>query len=84
MKFLCLLVLLSHGAFAKPATTNKILPISKAEIALRKEQAEKKKLAAIAKDKEDCDAKAKKKVEITPEAISLTGNTGCSLDEAKP
>lgn len=33
---------------------------------------------------EDCDDKAKKKVEITPESITLgSGTTGCSLDEAK-
>jgi hypothetical protein len=31
---------------------------------------------------EDCDDKAKKKVEITEESISLNnGDTGCSLDE---
>lgn len=31
---------------------------------------------------EDCDDKAKKKVEITEESISLnSGDTGCSLDE---
>ena len=33
---------------------------------------------------EDCEDKAKKKVEITPESITLgSGTTGCSLDEAK-
>lgn len=36
------------------------------------------------KKEEDCDTKAKKPVEITPEAISLSGTTGCTLDEAKP
>lgn len=36
------------------------------------------------KKEEDCDDKAKKKVEITPESITLgSGTTGCSLDEAK-
>jgi hypothetical protein len=33
-------------------------------------------------EKEDCDKKAKKPVEIKPESISLTGNTGCSLEDA--
>jgi hypothetical protein len=33
---------------------------------------------------EDCEDRAKKKVEITPESITLgSGTTGCSLDEAK-
>ena len=30
---------------------------------------------------EDCDDKAKKPIEIKPETISLSGNTGCSLPE---
>jgi hypothetical protein len=34
------------------------------------------------KKEEDCDDKAKKKIEIKEETISLTGNTGCSLEEA--
>lgn len=36
---------------------------------------------ALKKVEEDCDEKAKKKVEIKPETISLTGNTGCTLPE---
>jgi hypothetical protein len=33
-------------------------------------------------NKEDCDDKVKKKVEIKPETISLgSGNTGCSLED---
>jgi len=35
------------------------------------------------KKEEDCDDKAKKKIEIKEEIISLTGNTGCSLEEAQ-
>ncbi len=31
---------------------------------------------------EDCDDKAKKKIEIKEETISLSGNTGCTLEEA--
>jgi len=37
---------------------------------------------AVVKE-EDCDDKAKKVIEIKEETISLTGNTGCSLDEIK-
>jgi hypothetical protein len=33
------------------------------------------------KNVEDCDDKAKKPIEIKPETISLSGNTGCSLPE---
>lgn len=33
---------------------------------------------------EDCDDKAKKPIEIKEDTISLGGNTGCTLDEAKP
>ncbi len=36
------------------------------------------------KKEEDCETKAKKPVEIAPETISLSGTTGCTLDEAKP
>ncbi|HXH30822.1 MAG TPA: hypothetical protein VNJ01_08405 [Bacteriovoracaceae bacterium] len=36
------------------------------------------------KKPEDCDDKAKKPVDITAESISLSGTTGCSLDEAHP
>lgn len=35
------------------------------------------------KKEEDCDDKAKKPIEIKAETISLSGNTGCSLDEIK-
>ncbi len=39
---------------------------------------------AEVKKEEDCDDKAKKPIEIKEDSISLSGNTGCSLDEAKP
>lgn len=39
---------------------------------------------ALDKKEEDCDTKAKTPVEIKPESISLSGTTGCSLDEDKP
>lgn len=38
----------------------------------------------LSKKEEDCDDKAKKPIEIKEETISLSGNTGCSLDEVKP
>lgn len=44
----------------------------------------KENIVAEAKKEEDCDDKAKKPIEIKEETISLTGNTGCSLDEIKP
>ena len=37
---------------------------------------------AAPKNEEDCDDKAKKPIEIKEDSISLTGNTGCTLDEA--
>lgn len=36
---------------------------------------------ALDKLEEDCDDKAKKPVEVKPETISLSGNTGCTLPE---
>jgi hypothetical protein len=42
------------------------------------------KISAPATDtaEEDCDDKAKKTIEIKEDTISLSGDTGCSLDEA--
>ena len=40
------------------------------------------KIKALDKKEQDCDEKAKKPIEIKPESISLTGNAGCSLDDA--
>jgi hypothetical protein len=57
-----------------------------AETSVTKKKDHKKDTAALEKlkmlDKEDCDEKVKKPIEIKPESISLSGNTGCSLDEA--
>ncbi|MFL5785120.1 MAG: hypothetical protein ACJ76H_10945 [Bacteriovoracaceae bacterium] len=44
-------------------------------------QKETKPLHPALKKVEDCDDKAKKPIEIKPETISLSGNTGCSLPE---
>lgn len=62
-----------------PTETKKTLPINKGEVKTTNVKADTKK-------EEDCDEKAKKPIEIKAETISLTGNTGCSLDEmqAKP
>ena len=51
--------------------------LTPAQLEIQKAKAEEKKEA-------DCDKKAKEIVEIKEESISLTGNTGCSLDEVKP
>lgn len=66
---------LSTIIFSCQAETKKTLPINKAEIKT-------KPLAKTpVKKEEDCDDKAKKPIEIKEETISLSGNTGCSLDE---
>ncbi len=82
--FLVLSLLVSASAFAGP---NRILPVTKEDEMVRAEKEKMakeklKKVEAANKKEEDCDDKAKKPVEIKPESISLSGNTGCSLDEA--
>jgi hypothetical protein len=71
-------------AWACQATSNstkRTLPVNKIETAMKKQQVAPK---VETKKEEDCDDKAKKPIEIKEETISLTGNTGCSLDEVKP
>lgn len=84
MKFiLALLVAASASTFAAPA--KKAMPAPKEDMAIRKNDQKIKEPNALDKKPEDCDDKAKKPVEITPDAISLGGgNTGCSLEEANP
>lgn len=82
--FLVLSLLVSAAAYAGP---NRILPVTKEDEMVRAEKEKMakeklKKVEAASKKEEDCDDKAKKPVEIKPESISLSGNTGCSLDEA--
>lgn len=74
MKWMLFFSLLSVTAFAN---SNKLKKESS-------DQFVKKEILSVDKNKstEDCDDKAKKKVEIKPESISLSGNAGCSLDEA--
>lgn len=39
------------------------------------------KVSEVTAAEEDCDDKAKKPIEIKEETISLSGNTGCTLEE---
>lgn len=76
MKYLIFIALFSSiSVFAGPKKEVK-KHISKKVVSKNKT------LEMIEKKTEDCDEKAKKKVEIKPESISLSGNAGCSLDEA--
>ena len=70
-------LVLTIGCNASSESAKKNLPINKDEVAVKAEQK-----AGTLKE-EDCDDKAKKVIEIKEETISLTGNTGCSLDEIK-
>ncbi len=72
MKFLIFTLMFSTLTQANPTVANK-KEVKKDKLALEQ-------LKII--EKEDCDDKAKKPVEIKPESISLSGNTGCSLDDA--
>ena len=84
MKFLMTLLLVSSTTFAAPSKPKKTQPNTKTSE--QKEAREVKEPNALdKKPTADCDDKAKKPVEITPESISLgNGSTGCSLDEAHP
>ena len=79
------LLVLTLGCNAETTSPKKTLPISKLELGLKADAAKTKTgVNAEGKKEENCDDKAKKPIEIKEETISLTGNTGCSLDEAKP
>lgn len=80
MKLFIAFALISVACVAAPTNSKKAEPVKK-DMQVTKSQPSAAAKAAL-KEEEDCDDKAKKKVEIKPEAISLTGNTGCSLDEA--
>lgn len=77
MRLLAVLSILSltFGCNASSESAKKNLPINKDEVAVNAEQKK------IDGKEEDCDDKAKEVIEIKEETISLTGNTGCSLDE---
>lgn len=84
MKLVMIMMLVSGAVLAAPNAPKKNLPVTKEETMVKKEQNKTKEMNALDKKPEDCDDKAKKPVEITPESISLSGTTGCSLDEAHP
>ncbi len=75
MKALILFTLVLLGA-CNAATEGEKATTSSAQVSTTTDK------AAAALKEEDCDDKAKKPIEIKEETISLSGNTGCSLDEA--
>ena len=83
MKLLVVLSLftLALSCMAETTTAKKTLPVEKSEKFVKAEKVTAKN--AGAKAEEDCDEKAKKPIEIKEETISLSGNTGCSIDEMK-
>jgi hypothetical protein len=82
MKFLIGLMFVSSVVMASSTEKNRILPVTKEQEAIKKDKVAHEKLKMLDEKEEDCDEKAKKPVEITPTSISLTGNAGCSLDDA--
>jgi hypothetical protein len=82
MKLVMVMLLASGSVLAMPAGTKKTLPVTKAVSIVKNENKKNKELKVQDKKAADCDDKAKKPVEITPESINLSGTTGCSLDEA--
>jgi hypothetical protein len=84
MKFLVVLSLFSMtlNCFAegKPVRTSPIFD----KLGIKPETTKSKTVKEVEVKKEaDCDTKAKQPIEIKPETMSLSGNTGCSLDEIK-
>lgn len=72
---LIMVFLFSSIALAAPEASKRNLPVTEVEKQIKKDKlsdAQKTKLLA---PEEDCDEKIKK---------SLSGNAGCTLDEAKP
>jgi hypothetical protein len=82
MSLVLMLFVTSTITFAGPSAKTRILPVTQEEELVKREKIAKEKLKLLDKKVEDCDEKAKKPVEIKPESISLTGNAGCSLDQA--
>jgi hypothetical protein len=82
MKIFFALVFMTTAVSAAQKATKKSLPIKADDKVVKQELVKKDNLKLLDKKEEDCDAKAKKTVEIKAESISLSGNTGCSLDEA--
>ena len=82
MKFLVAALFISSIAFAANNGQKRILPVTKEQEQIKKDKVAQEKLKALGIKEEDCDEKAKEPVVIKPEAISLSGNAGCTLDEA--
>ena len=82
MSFVLALLIVSTVVLAGPTAKTSTLPVTKEHEIVKRYKMAKEKLKMLDKKEEDCDEKAKKPVEIKPESISLTGNAGCSLDEA--
>ncbi len=83
MKMVLIAVLfVSSFALAAPESKNRTLPVTKVQKQIKKDKATQEKLKALGIKEEDCEDKAKEPVEIKPESISLSGNAGCTLDEA--
>jgi hypothetical protein len=77
MKAVLLLIISSSVVWALSPVPSSKKPAKTGEVVKKQSQNHFKKSA-------DCDEKAKKPIEIKPESISLSGATGCSLDEVKP
>jgi hypothetical protein len=77
MKFLLVMIVFANLAIAETKEKPKSLEhkMDKTAKAVVGEKAKE-----VLKSKEDCKDKVEKKIEIKPEAISLGGNTGCSLE----
>ena len=82
MKMLIAVLFISSLAVAAPEGKKRILPVTKEQEQVKKDKAAQEKLKALGIKEEDCDDEAKKPIEIKPESISLSGNAGCTLDEA--
>ncbi|MGE3609318.1 MAG: hypothetical protein AB7I27_07000 [Bacteriovoracaceae bacterium] len=74
MKFLVLFILSTNLLYAASSPKK-----AQVKVPIKKEQS---KVKAPAKKEEDCNEKIKKTVDVSAESISLTGATGCTLDEA--
>lgn len=86
MNFILFFLTVSSFSFAAPTAAKKTLPVTAEEAQVKKDKLARDKVAQeklkmLDKKEEDCDDKAKKPVEVKPEAISLTGNAGCTLPE---
>ncbi len=74
MKLLVIALVISNVAMSTPEAKRKTVSVQPIKTATKSKD--------VAKTEEDCDEKAKKKVEIKEDSINLLGgNTGCTLEE---